>query len=256
MKSLVPALLATCAACSSADSPALDAGPGRDAARVDAADPPGDAPPAIDAAVTVPHTITLDGIDDFRADEQFATTSAPSFVARVTWDANNLYVGYGGPDLATTAPDAGTKWLLVHVDTDPGAATGAASAETYNSQAASFPAGFGAEHYARWKVDGTLASLRSYSTGSWGDAAATLGAAQQQTFVELAIPRTLLGASTTLGVVTFMINEKALAEGTYAGLYAGSFTDGYSPAMPVTRYLRLDLAVPEPPNAATHEITP
>ena len=157
---------------------------------------------------------------------------------------------------ATTATDAGTKWLLVYVDTDPGAATGAASAETYNSQAAAFPAGFGAEHYARWKVDGTLASLRSYGTGSWGDAAATLGAAQQQTFVELAIPRALLGASTTLGVVTFMINEKALAEGTYAGLYAGSFTDGYSPAMPVTKYLRLDLAVPEAPNAAAHEITP
>jgi len=256
MKSLVPALLATCAACSSADSPALDAGPGRDAARADAPDPLIDAPLAIDAAVTVPHTITLDGIDDFRADEQFATTSAPSFVARVTWDANSLYVGYGGPDLATTTTDAGTKWLLVYVDTDPGAATGAARAELYNSQSAAFPAGFGAEHYARWKADGTLASLKSYGSGSWGDAAATLGAAQQQTFVELAIPRSLLGASTTLGVVAFMINEKDLAEGTYAGLYAGSFTDGYSAAMPVTRYLRLDLDAIEAPNSAAHEVTP
>ena len=256
MKSLVPALLATCAACSSANSPALDAGPGRDAPRVDAADPASDAPPPIDAAVTVPHTITLDGIDDFRADEQFATTSSPSFVARVTWDAANLYVGYGGPDLATTAIDAGTKWLLVYVDTDPGGATGAATAEIYNSQAAAFPTGFGAEHYARWKADGTLASLRSYSTGAWGDATATLGAAQQQTFVELAIPRSLLGASTALGVVAFMVNEKDLAEGTYAGLYAGSFTDGYSPAMPVTRYLRLDLDVVEAPNTAANEITP
>ncbi len=256
MNSLVPALLATCAACGAAGSPALDAGPGRDAPRVDAADPLIDGASAIDAAVTVPHTITIDGIDDFRADEQFTTTSSPSFVARVTWDADSLYVGYGGPDLAIDATDAGTKWLFVYVDTDPGGATGAASAELYNSQGAAFPAGFGAEHYARWKVDGTLASLKSYSTGAWGDAAATLGAAQQQTFVELAIPRSLLGAGTALGVVTFMINEKDLAEGTFAGLYAGSFTDGYNSAMPVTKYLRLDLDVIEAPNTAANEITP
>jgi len=63
-------------------------------------------------------------------------------------------------------------------------------------------------------------------------------------------------AGTPLGVLGFMINWNDLAEGTDAGLYAGSFTDGYSAAMPVTRYLRLDLDAIEAPNSAAHEVTP
>jgi len=196
-----------------------------------------DAPQADVIGVPYRHTITLDGIDDFTAGETFATTSA-AFTARVAWDDVNLYIGYAGPDLATNTSDAPQKWLFVYLDTTAG---GEAQSEQYNSQRATFPAGFAADYYVRYKVNGTLTSLERANTGNWVTASPAPATAQAGTFAELAIPLSSIGAGTTLGIVTYMINEKMFSEGTFAGLFADNFVDGYAVNMTLTRSYPADL---------------
>ena len=197
--------------------------------------------------VTAPpyrHTITIDGIDDFSPTEVIATTSA-SYIARIAWDDTNLYVGYSGADLSTTTGDAGTKWLFVYLDTTAG---GEAQSEMYNTQRATFPTNFQADYYARYKVDGTLTSLQHVVGGTWTTASPAPMTGQSGTFLELAIPLSAIGAGSQLDLVTYMINEKQLAEGTYAGLYATNFVDGYSTNVPLTVYLHADFTSSRTPS--------
>jgi hypothetical protein len=190
------------------------------------------------------HTIALDGIDDFATREQFPTTST-YFVARVTWDDANLYVGYGGPDLTPATGDAGTKWLFIYLDTIAG---GELQSQMYNTQRATFPAGFAADYYVRYKVDGTYSTLERNDAGTWNTATPGPTTAQAGTFLELAIPLTSIAADTRLGLVTWMINEKALVEGSYAGLFADNFVDGYSTNLALTAYLEADFTSLRSPN--------
>jgi hypothetical protein len=215
-------------------------------AEADAANPP-DA--ALDAG-TLPyrHTLTIDGANDFAAGDTFATTSA-GYTAFVTWDATTLYLGYQGPDLDPTAPNTDSKWVFAYVDVDPGAATGEAHSLIYNTQRATFPTGFGAEYYVRWKCDGTFATIESGDgSGTWTTIAATVTSGRAGDFLELAVPLDTVGNPAVLGVETWMINEQATVEGTYAGLYATNFTDGYYPDLALTSYLRADFASANAPN--------
>lgn len=220
--------------------------PGGGATRPDA-EPSADAAPTIDGdpgaadASAYGHTIVIDGTNDFAVSETFSTTTA-GYAAYIAWDTAALYVGYQGSDVAITAPDSPTKWVLVYLDTDPGAGTGATTGEPYNTQQPGFPSGFGAEHYYRWKSDDSFADLRSWNGAGWDTAAAAPLAAVAGMFMEVAIPLAALGSPERLGVVTLMLNEQALGEWSYAGLYDGSFTDGYYAApIPISAYLAADL---------------
>lgn len=253
-------VLPVLAACSSSQSPKLDAGTVDDARVGDGAVP--DAPPdamgtrgdamgdAMEQAYR--HTITIDGTDDFVTAERFPTTTA-GFGARITWDDDHVFVAYQGPDLDPSAEDAGTKWLFVYLDLDPGAATGATQSQTYNTQHAVLPTGFGAELYARWKCDGTYSSIEQHDAGTWSSVVTGLTAARTGDFLEIAIPRSLLGTSSTLGVVTWMINERGFAESSWAGLYDGNFADGYATSLAITKYLRVDFTSPNAPNDPGNE---
>lgn len=190
------------------------------------------------------HAVALDGLDDFAVGEQFTTTST-SFAARITWDDKNIYVGYSGPDLAPTTTDAAQKWLFVYLDTTAG---GEAQSELYNTQRATFPAAFAAEYYVSYKCDGSLTRLRRFNGGSWADAAPAPATAQADMFLELSIPLTSIGAGTKVGIVTWMINEKPLVEGSFAGLYASNFTDGYAANLALTKYLAADFTSSRAPN--------
>ncbi len=190
------------------------------------------------------HAIALDGVDDFATGEHFATTST-SFAARVTWVDEKLYIGYSGPDLATSASDASTKWLFVYLDTKAG---GESQSRLYNTQRATFPSGFAADYYARYKVDGSFTSLERADQGTWTTATPAPETAQADTFLELSIPLSSIGAATQVGIVTWMINEKQLAEGSYAGIYTDNFTDGYAMNLALTAYLEADFTSPRAPN--------
>ena len=201
----------------------------------------------IDAPAAYEHRIMIDGVDDFLSGEQFATTSA-GYGARVAWDADNIYVGYAGADLDPATVDTATKWLFVYVDVDPGMPNGALVNETYNTQGATFPAGFRADFYVRWKCDGTLLTLKQLVGGVWTDSATVPPASRGGSFVEMALPRATLGASTSMSVVAWMINEKANVESSYAGLYANNFTDGYAANLALTKFLKIDFTAQRDPN--------
>ena len=122
---------------------------------------------------------------------------------------------------------------------------GAATSVLYRTQRATFPTGFGAELHARYKADGSFHEVATYNGTTWVPTA--VGQAGHATdVVELSIPRANLGAG-PIGVVTWMINEKDLAEASYAGLYAGNFTDGYAANLALTKYLRVDFDAPQAP---------
>jgi hypothetical protein len=216
-------------------------------ANIDA--PPQDSTP-IDAA-PYSHRIMIDGVDDFLSAEQFPTTSA-GYGARVAWDADNLYIGYAGADLDPAAPETSTKWLFVYIDSDPGMPTGALVNETYTTQGATFPAGFRADFYVRWRCDEMFLALKQYNGATWTDGAAP-PAARVGTFLEIAIPRASLGTSTQLSLVSWMINEKQNVESSYAGLYATNFTDGYAANLALTKYLKIDFTSTRDPNDAANQ---
>jgi hypothetical protein len=217
-------LLAACAGGKSAGTARSDSGTTDDAV------------PAVDAAPPYRHTITIDGTDDFAQSETLPTTSA-GYTAKLAWDDVNLYIGYAGPDLATGTSDAAQKWLFVYLDTTSGGET---QSEMYNTQRATFPTGFEADTYVRYKVNGTTTSLEQVSAGDWMTAPPAPQVGQAGTFVELAIPLAQIGAGDSLRIVTYMINEKMFAEGTYAGLFADNFVDGYAANMVLTRSYAAD----------------
>ncbi|HSD88831.1 MAG TPA: hypothetical protein VLB44_14990, partial [Kofleriaceae bacterium] len=220
-------------------------GDGKTSPRPDARAIP-DAAPILDTpGQPYRHVIAIDGNDDFASGDTFPTTSA-SFLARVSWDDVNLYVGYSGPDLAVTTGDANKKWLFAYLDTTAGGET---QSELYNTQRATFPAGFAADYYLRYKVDGTFSTLEhATGSGTWTTASPAPVTAQTGMFVEMSIPLSAIGAGTQLDLVSYMINEKNLAEGTYAGLYTTNFTDGYSANMQLTAYLHADFTSSRAPN--------
>ncbi len=235
-----------------ADS-AVDALTDSIAADADAAQLDGGTDTGVDAGAPYRHTVNIDGANDFTAaSEKFSTTST-SYDAYVTWDANALYVGYVGADIGPLATSS--KWVLVYLDVDPGAATGASKTDLYGTQQQVLPTGFGAEAYFAMKSDGSFSQFKKYASSAWS-AVASPGVSFARTagssYVELRIPFSALGATTPakLGVVTFMLNELSGAEGTYAGLWNASFTDGYSgmgAPKTILSYLQADLASPLAP---------
>ncbi len=214
---------------------------------------PGDAVPRTDdAALPYRHRIIIDGSNDFTAAETFSTTS-PTYATYVSWDESSIYLGFAGDDIATDAPDSATKWVFAYFDVDPGNGSGAYVGEQYNTQRPAFPSSFASEYYYRWKSDGSLADLQSFAgSSSWNVEPTTIAPQGSGSFVEVAIPRSALGNPAGVGVVTFMMNEKPMDEWSYAGLYPGSFTDGYYDAevagIPLSRYLNIDFASSQLPN--------
>jgi hypothetical protein len=236
------------AACGGAgNSPTLD---GTSTNPADGTQPRGDGPQVADGpsgGSAYRHTIAIDGTNDFTAGETFQTTTSPTFTAYVTWDNDNVYLGYSGPDLATDVADASTKWLFAYIDVDPGSSTGAATSVLYNTQQATFPMGFGAEYYLRFKSDGTFKELDKYDGTTWNAMSSSPDSANSGTYTEAAFPRSLLPGETA-GIVTFMINEEDNFESTYAGLYAGDFTDGYGSDVVLAHYLKADFTSPGEPD--------
>lgn len=236
-------------------APAPDAGPTFDAGT----GPDGDVPGAPDAATTAyRHTMTMNGVNEFDTGaEQFSTTSN-GYSAFVSWDDDNLYLAYDGPDIATG--DA-NKWVLFYIDIDPGMDTGPDVGELYNTQQPGFPAGFGPEYYYRWRASGDFYDLQRYDTGEWvADTSNQTVPAHSGQYVELSIPLADLGATAPagVGVIAFMLNETAFLEAAYAGLYSTSFTDGYYDSsvgpIPVGAYLEADFASPSVPNDPANQI--
>jgi hypothetical protein len=236
------------------DGAPIDTGTGTSTDAADSAlvDTGTDAP--LDAPVAYRHSITIDGTNDFTAsNEKFSTTSA-GFDAYVSWDANALYIGYVGADIGASA--TANKWLFAYLDVDPTAGTGATKTQVFTTQQQSLPTGFGADACFAWKTDGSYSELKKYAGSTWSTVASsgiTFNRNAGASYVEIRIPFTTLGpaAPARLGVATILLSEASGAEWTYAGLWSGSFTDGYSSASApkaIGSYLLADFASSLPPN--------
>lgn len=184
------------------------------------------------------HTIAIDGVDDFAASENLATTSA-GYTGRVAWDDTYLYVGMEGPDVGS---NSSTRWLLVYLSGPAGSTTGV----SYNNQTPALP--FGARWHARWRTNNTFTQGMQWNGAQWVDAMWDLAGDvfQSGNFIELRIARADLGSPTTLDVHVTMINEVGGGEFTFAGVPSTSFLDNVDPDY--TKSFEYDLAGCDAPN--------
>ena len=170
------------------------------------------------------HPITIDGVNDFTADETFSS-STDGFTGYVAWDKAFLYVGYAGTDLENGSSDKQFKWLLVYLGGPNGSTTG----NLYNTQEPTLP--FSARWHVRYRLDGNNSTALEWGGGMWASAwsLSQNDVSQSDGYVELRVPLTDLGDPETLQVHVTMINEKGLAEWTWGAVPSGSITDSYNP---------------------------
>jgi hypothetical protein len=211
------------------------------------------------------HSVALpyDGGNNFDpGTESFATTTS-GYTAYISWDNENLYIGYTGDDISANDQ---YKWVFAYVDVDPGANTGSNFSEVYGEPAnyiqCQFPSGFEADYYWRWRTDNQFEALKSWNpaVGGWESIGNSQHTWQSGTYVETQIPLSALNLypetllSSTIHVITFMVNEASDLPGTYAGLFSGNFTDGPPPNdIQVTEYLQINLDGRLVPNAPSNK---
>ena len=186
------------------------------------------------------HTITIDGVNDFLANETFTTSSA-GYTGYVAWDESYLYLGMKGSDVSA---NSATKWLVMYLSGTPGTTTG----EQYNTQQPTLP--FSARWHVRWRTNNTYTNARVWSGTAWGDAGwnFTGDVYQLGTFVEMRIPFVDIGLPTAVSLVMGMLNEQGGAEGTYSAVPSTAHVDGLDPNY--AKYFDLALTGSVAPNAS------
>jgi len=160
-----------------------------------------------------PHTIAIDGTNDFAANEDVPGTSGSTWY--FTWDANNFYFGITASDVAANDPN---KWVLLYLDTDPRqnplSGNGTSTGQQYSNQTPGLP--FFADYHFRWKTNNSFMELQQWNGSSWVTGNNTgIAAFQSGTFVEFQIPRANPGSPAAVYTCGAMINEAAGGEFTF-----------------------------------------
>ena len=183
------------------------------------------------------HTIALDGVNDFTTNETFQSSSS-GYTGYISWDANYLYLGMTGLDIAAASA---TRVVTAYIGGSPGTTTGL----MYNTQQPSLP--FAARYHLAWQTDNTSPKLYVFDGSTWVVSAATVDAAKSGSFVEFRIARADLGSPSSIRVHLCMLSTAAFAEWSYAAVPSLSFVDSYDPDY--TRYFDFDLLSPAVPAA-------
>jgi hypothetical protein len=171
----------------------------------------------------------IDGSNGFKSHEVFrtSTTAATGYDAYVTWDSTTLYLGLTGQDLgepactpAETADgeacpryeqgEAPTKHLVYYFDTDPNGQGG--TTEAAGSGATRWTLPFHADYYLTVQTDyadSGIASFYAYSGGRWREQDVELDVADNDgsKFIELALPRSALGAPCGMKVIGWVADS-------------------------------------------------
>lgn len=184
---------------------------------------------------------SLDGTNDFTADQTLPTSSA-GYTGYIDWDADRVYFGMGGRDIAS---GDGTKWVLIYLGGTPGATNSLPYGAGLGLQQSTLP--LQAKYHLRWKADNqyTNAQVWDSGTSAWKDAAFKPSAVQKGQFVKLFVPRNAIDDPAKLQVHMTMLIEAAGNEWTYAGVPSTSFADGKNPKY--TKYFEFDLAATNTP---------
>lgn len=201
------------------------------------------------------HTLTIDGTNDFQADEDFATSTG-GYTSYFTWDATDLFLGYSGADVGAT--ESATKWMVWYFDTDPRftptTGLGTTNAIAFNTQDWTLP--FNADYMLQVRSDEGFSQLNRWDGSAW--VATGLNAQifdnDGGNFIELRLPRSDLNNPTQLYALGYFVNEQGGGEFTYASWPAGSLSggDGYKNPGSFTSWYGYDLVAGVAPDAAAN----
>lgn len=177
---------------------------------------------------TTYHTIIIDGNNDFHADETFSTSSL-GYTAYVTWDANNIYLGYSGSDVGTG--QSNFKWIVFYFDTDanlnPLSGSGTSNAIGFNTQNWTLP--FRADYMVQIRTTGGFEALKRFTGSGWVDVTPhnmQIFDNNAANYIEIRIPRASLNNPTKIYLLGYFINETPFAEWTYASFPDNSLRNG------------------------------
>jgi hypothetical protein len=170
------------------------------------------------------HTITIDGINDFTADETFMSSS-PDHTGYVAWDDAYVYLGMTAPDLGGSDPQI---WLVAYLGGTPGTTDGI----TYNTQQPMLP--FDARWHLRWKASDDYGGALEYDGMIWNDPgfgpiAGSENVAASGSFVEMRVAWADLDSPDLLALHLGMLREQAFNEASWAAVPANSYVDSYDP---------------------------
>jgi hypothetical protein len=174
------------------------------------------------------HTILIDGNNDFQSDETFSTSSL-GYNAYVTWDANNIYLGYSGADIGSG--QSNTKWIIFYFDTDanlnPLSGNGTQSAIGFNTQNWNLP--FRADYMIQIRTDGGYNALKRFNGSSWVDVTPhnmEIFDNNSQNYIEIKIPKASLNNPSKIYLIGYFVNEQSGGEWTYASFPDNSLRSG------------------------------
>jgi hypothetical protein len=213
-------------------------------------------------------TISLDGqISDGEwrfAETEIATSSPERLRAFLAWDAEFLYLGCRGPDLAQTTDAAGEKWLQAYfgIPCRDGDNEGSTNAQAFRSQAFSLP--FRAHTTLKWRPSDFFYNsaavenqIWKYTTSRTAPHYNPLGVGAEQAVrkddtLELRIPRRKFGNPDRLRLLVFMISEQTRAEALWGIVPAAAGVDHAVRGSIRHRFrawIEIDFASPLPPRA-------
>lgn len=170
----------------------------------------------------IPHTIAIDGVNDFFTWETLKTTTA-GYTNYLSWDDDFLYLGYFGADV-----DASDRVLMFYFSTNEG--SGLCYGEMLNTQAPVLP--FKADFAIRFNSDYSWDSAVS-SNDAWVwsedpfDIQSVSDLFRSGDYMEMRIAKTNFGSSDFLDYYAQMVNTTSMSEETYGAVPSDALSDGY-----------------------------
>jgi len=205
---------------------------------------------------TAYHTIIIDGNNDFVADETFSTSTA-GYTAYVTWDANNIYLGYSGFDIGSG--QSNNKWIIFYFDTDahldPTFGNGTLNAIGFMTQNWFLP--FRADYMIQIRTTGGFETLKRFTGTAWVDVTPhnmQIFDNNASNFIEIRIPRASLNNPQKIYMLGYFVNETIGFEWTYASFPDNSLRggDGYKNPGYFDHWYGFELTNNISPNAPQH----
>jgi len=186
------------------------------------------------------HTIVIDGVNDFTADETF-TSSTMGHTGYVAWDDSYLYLGMNSPDLGGSSNQV---WMVGYL----GGAMGSTTGVQYNTQQPLLP--FEARFHVRWRASDDFGGALEWTGAMWsnpgfGPTAGSEDVAFGGPFVEVRVALADLEGPDLLPLHLGMLREQNLNEASWAAVPSGSYVDGYDPNY--SQYFEFDLLGSSPP---------
>jgi hypothetical protein len=186
------------------------------------------------------HTIAIDGVNDFLAEESFPT-STPGHTSYVAWDDAYVYFGWDSPDVASGNDQV---WTVAYL----GDQSGSTSGVLYNTQQPALP--FEARWHVRWRADNTFTGALEHDGADWAEPTWTINPGdvyQSGTFVELRVSVIDLQSPVYLDVALGILREQALDEASWAAVPQDAYGDGYDPDF--AQYFQFDRTASSLPGA-------